>query len=69
VADINRNARPTSSESALPRKVWGLSIQGTIDYLGQLPVEGNEAFVDDMDYPTLGTAKEPVDLKQVQCTE
>jgi catechol 2,3-dioxygenase-like lactoylglutathione lyase family enzyme len=43
----------------LPREVWGDDIQGALSYAEQLPTEGDEAFVDDTDYPTFGAAKEP----------
>ena len=43
----------------LPREVWGNDIQGALGYAEQLPTEGDEAFVDDTDYPTFGAAKEP----------
>jgi catechol 2,3-dioxygenase len=35
----------------LPREVWGDNIQGALDYAEALPTEGEEAFVDDTDYP------------------
>ncbi len=41
----------------LPREVWGDNIQGAIDYAERLPTEGDEAFVDDTDYPHFGAAK------------
>jgi catechol 2,3-dioxygenase len=40
----------------LPREVWGDNIQGALDYAEPLPTEGEEAFVDDTDYPTFGKA-------------
>jgi catechol 2,3-dioxygenase len=43
----------------LPREVWGSDIQGALDYAEALPTEGDEALVDDTDYPTFGGAKEP----------
>jgi len=43
----------------LPREVWGDDIQGALSYAEQLPTEGDEAFVDDTNYPTFGAAKEP----------
>ena len=43
----------------LPREIWGENIQAGLDYAENLPTEGDEAFVDDTDYPTFGTAKEP----------
>jgi catechol 2,3-dioxygenase len=35
----------------LPREVWGDNIQGALDHAEGLPTEGEEAFVDDTDYP------------------
>jgi catechol 2,3-dioxygenase len=43
----------------LPREVWGGDIQGALDYAEPLPTEGEEAFVDDTDYPTFGAGKAP----------
>jgi catechol-2,3-dioxygenase len=43
----------------LPREVWGEDIQGALGYAEQLPTEGDEAFVDDTDYPTFGGTNEP----------
>jgi catechol 2,3-dioxygenase len=43
----------------LPREVWGENIQGALDYAEGLPTEGDEAFVDDTDYPSFGKAKQP----------
>jgi catechol 2,3-dioxygenase len=43
----------------LPREVWGDNIQGALDHAEGLPTEGDEAFVDDTDYPTFGKAKAP----------
>jgi catechol 2,3-dioxygenase len=43
----------------LPREVWGDDIQGALSYAEPLPTEGDEAFVDDTNYPTFGAAKEP----------
>jgi len=40
----------------LPREVWGDNIQGAIDYAERLPTEGDEAFVDDTNYPHFGKA-------------
>ena len=40
----------------LPREVWGDNIQGALDYAEPVPTEGDEAFVDDTDYPTFGKA-------------
>jgi catechol 2,3-dioxygenase len=41
----------------LPREVWGDNIQGAIDYAEPVPTEGDEAFVDDTNYPMFGTAE------------
>src|SRR6266480_1273492 len=41
----------------LPREVWGDNIQGALDYAEPVPSEGDEAFVDDIDYPKFGKAK------------
>jgi catechol 2,3-dioxygenase len=43
----------------LPREVWGNDIQGALGHAEQLPTEGDEAFVDDTDYPVFDAAKEP----------
>jgi catechol 2,3-dioxygenase len=43
----------------LPREVWGENIQSALDYAEALPTEGDEAFVDDTNYPTFGGSKEP----------
>ena len=43
----------------LPREVWGDNIQGALDYAEALPTEGDEAFVDDTDYPTFGRPEAP----------
>jgi len=40
----------------LPREVWGDNIQGAIDYAEPVATEGDEAFVDDTDYPHFGIA-------------
>ncbi|HUB14789.1 MAG TPA: VOC family protein [Acetobacteraceae bacterium] len=40
----------------LPREVWGENIQGAIDFAERLPTEGDEAFVDDTNYPHFGQA-------------
>ena len=42
----------------LPREVWGENIQGALDYAEGLPTEGDEALVDDTDYPRFGKAEE-----------
>ena len=41
----------------LPREVWGDNIQGALDFAEPVPTEGDEAFVDDTDYPHFGKAK------------
>jgi catechol 2,3-dioxygenase len=41
----------------LPREVWGENIQGALDYAEPVPTEGEEAFVDDTDYPKFGKAR------------
>jgi catechol-2,3-dioxygenase len=38
----------------LPREVWGENIQGALDYAEPVPTEGEEAFIDDTDYPKFG---------------
>lgn len=43
----------------LPREVWGENIQGALDYAEPVPTEGEEAFIDDTDYPHFGKAKAP----------
>jgi catechol 2,3-dioxygenase len=43
----------------LPREVWGDNIQGALDFAEPVPTEGDEAFVDDTDYPHFGRAKAP----------
>jgi catechol 2,3-dioxygenase len=43
----------------LPREVWGDNIQGALDHAEGLPTEGDEAFVDDTDYPIFGKAGSP----------
>ena len=35
----------------LPREVWGDNIQAGLDYVENLPTEGDEAFIDDTNYP------------------
>ena len=40
----------------LPREVWGDNIQGALDYAEPVATEGDEAFVDDTDYPRFGKA-------------
>jgi catechol-2,3-dioxygenase len=41
----------------LPREVWGDNIQGAIDYAEPVPTEGDEAFIDDTNYPMFGTTE------------
>jgi catechol 2,3-dioxygenase len=41
----------------LPREVWGDNIQGALDFAEPVPTEGDEAFVDDTDYPRFSEAK------------
>ena len=41
----------------LPREVWGDNIQGAIDYAEPAPTEGDDAFIDDTNYPMFGTAE------------
>ena len=41
----------------LPREVWGDNIQGALDFAEPVATEGDEAFVDDTDYPHFGKAK------------
>jgi catechol 2,3-dioxygenase len=43
----------------LPRAVWGDDIQGALDHAEGLPTEGDEAFVDDTDYPTFRRPQAP----------
>ncbi len=43
----------------LPREIWGDDIQGALDYAEPLPTEGEEAFIDDTNYPAFGKTKEP----------
>jgi len=38
----------------LPREVWGENIQGALDYVENLPTEGEEALADDTQYPNFG---------------
>ena len=35
----------------LPREIWGEDIQGALDYAEPVATEGDEAFIDDTDYP------------------
>jgi len=41
----------------LPREVWGDNIQGAIDYAEQVPTAGDEAFIDDTNYPIFGAGE------------
>jgi catechol 2,3-dioxygenase len=41
----------------LPRAVWGDNIQGALDFAEPVATEGDEAFVDDTDYPHFEKAK------------
>ena len=41
----------------LPREVWGDNIQGAIDYAEPVPTEGDQAFIDDTNYPMFGTTE------------
>jgi catechol 2,3-dioxygenase len=43
----------------LPRAVWGDNIQGALDFAEPVATEGDDAFVDDTDYPHFGKAKAP----------
>lgn len=43
----------------LPREVWGENIQGALDYAEPVPTEGDEAFVDDTEYPRFKAEKAP----------
>jgi len=43
----------------LPREVWGENIQGALDYAEPVATEGDEAFVDDTEYPHFRQAKAP----------
>ncbi|MBV9828886.1 MAG: VOC family protein, partial [Alphaproteobacteria bacterium] len=38
----------------LPRDIWGDNIQAGLDYAENLPTEGDEAFLDDTNYPRFG---------------
>jgi catechol 2,3-dioxygenase-like lactoylglutathione lyase family enzyme len=38
----------------LPRDVWGDDIQAGLDYVENLPTDGDEAFIDDTNYPRFG---------------
>src|SRR3954449_6629062 len=42
----------------LPREVWGDNIQAGLDYVENLPTEGDEALIDDTNYPRFA-AKAP----------
>jgi catechol 2,3-dioxygenase len=41
----------------LPREVWGDNIQAGLDYVENLPTDGDEAFIDDTEYPRFGKAE------------
>jgi len=41
----------------LPREVWGDDIQGAIDYAEPVPIAGDEAFIDDTNYPIFGAGE------------
>jgi len=41
----------------LSREVWGDNTQGAIDYAEPLPTEGDEALIDDTNYPMFATAE------------
>ena len=43
----------------LPREVWGDNIQGALDYAEPVPTDGDDAFIDDTDYPHFRQAKAP----------
>ena len=43
----------------LPREIWGDNIQGALDYAEPVATEGDDAFIDDTDYPSFGKTKEP----------
>ena len=43
----------------LPREVWEDNIQGALDYAEALPTEGDQALIDDTQYPTFGKTTEP----------
>jgi catechol 2,3-dioxygenase len=43
----------------LPREVWGENIQGALDYVENLPTEGEEALADDTQYPNFGKGGAP----------
>ena len=45
----------------LPREVWGENIQAGLDYVENLPTEGDEALIDDTDYPHFGKAEAPAE--------
>jgi catechol 2,3-dioxygenase len=42
-----------------PRDTWGDNIQGALDFVENLPTEGDQAFIDDTNYPHFGTAGAP----------
>jgi hypothetical protein len=37
--------------------VWGDNIQGAIDYAEPVPIAGDEAFIDDTNYPIFGAGE------------
>jgi catechol 2,3-dioxygenase len=43
----------------LPREVWGDNIQDALDHVENLPTEGEEAHVDDTQYPKFGKTDAP----------
>jgi len=47
----------------LSREVWGDNIQGAIDYAEPLPTEGDEALIDDTNYPMFATAEKAAEQR------
>jgi catechol-2,3-dioxygenase len=43
----------------LPREIWEDNIQGALDFAEGLPTEGEEALIDDTQYPVFSRATEP----------
>jgi catechol 2,3-dioxygenase-like lactoylglutathione lyase family enzyme len=43
----------------LPREIWGENIQGALDYAEPVATEGDDAFIDDTDYPRFEKTKAP----------
>ncbi|HTV89395.1 MAG TPA: VOC family protein [Stellaceae bacterium] len=41
----------------LPREVWGDNIQGALNFAEGLPTEGDEAFIDDTQYPRFAASE------------